>query len=151
VCKYGVADHSLVRLPATTRSWLQRLNSALQCVARAAPPPHILTGWPLHTCSVDSIMLTSVRYFLVFFRIQDPLCNSELRTPQFILHTNKECVYTHYTDGCCIGKAPTAVAEYRRRFAAKRVRRSSQTSKTKVASSPPHLHRTVAAAKISRR
>jgi len=71
-----VADRSLVRQPATTSPWLQRLIPVLQCVARAATTPQFLTGWPLHTYSAASVTLKCVRYTLFLSRIQSQLRNS---------------------------------------------------------------------------
>jgi hypothetical protein len=129
VCMNGVADQSLVRLPATTCSWLQRIIPVLQNAARAATPPYILTGWPLRTCPAGSINIKRCTVYSPLFPQPGPVtqqrnvCGYNYRAycePPFILHKNDKCVYTHFIDGLYNGKAPTAAAKCRRRFPRRR-------------------------------
>jgi hypothetical protein len=94
VCMSGVADKSLVRQPATTCSWLQRLIPVLLCVARAATTPHILTWWPLQAFSAGSVTLKVYGYTLLFSRNDDQLRNSETCVAITTAHTANTPSYT---------------------------------------------------------
>jgi len=109
----GVADQSLVRQPATTCPWLQRLIPVLQCVARAATTAHSFSYWVAITyvfyfkyyvkkCTILSSFLASrACYTTANHMWLQLLCVA--RTPPFTLHTNDKCVYTLFLDGLCNG------------------------------------------------